>query len=408
MNCNCEGDGIQSFIDHQNQQHDDNLSGLKIIWADIIRWIREKGYVPTLKELIKPIFVGILTLNHEGTSEEHIFFNKEKFDESVDTATRWEQEVENASYDTQTSISEIYIDIIERGPINEFFINNLPANSITCGTHEYITLTREQIDTLYKEDYIFANNDDTHENSSDFNNGRKVVNPENYEEFKMFITNSIKDLKSAEDINKFITEELNVEFEEELNVRISTSTTEPTIAVFISKHKWVPRAGISSPIPGDNQIFSSVQKMLGAVKRHYKLHNKGPIDRNTLYYYPIIGEGKWRIKVEDEEKPRIENPPFICCFHDCDYHCSSEKQRFEHQKNGIHINAQQRTPDAGPFWMATIDYVNKHDQLPTIETILAERESFVCEECGSCFADVNAVSQHLFKKHGITNTRTTG
>ena len=72
---------------------------------------QRKGNVPTLKELIKPIFVGTLTLNHDETADEHIFFNKDKFDESIKTAMRWEQEVENVSYDTATSTSEIYIDI---------------------------------------------------------------------------------------------------------------------------------------------------------------------------------------------------------------------------------------------------------------------------------------------------------
>ena len=38
--CKCEGDDFHSFIDHHIEQHSDNLCGLKIIWSDIIRWIR--------------------------------------------------------------------------------------------------------------------------------------------------------------------------------------------------------------------------------------------------------------------------------------------------------------------------------------------------------------------------------
>ena len=222
----------------------------------------------------------------------------------------------------------------------------------------------------------------------------KIVHTHEYEEFKTFITDSIKGLKNAEEINNFIAEELNVEFEDELKELISSSTNEPAIAVFIAKHKWVPKAGISSPISGDDQIFTSIQKMLGVVKRHYKLHNKGPIDRNILYYYPIIGEGRWRVKVDDEEKPRLENSPFVCCFHDCNYHCSSEKQRFEHQKNISCKRSAKNTRCRSAS--QTIDYVNKHNQLPTMKQSLHCIHHLYVKNVLQ-FRDINAVSQHLFK-----------
>ena len=347
-------------------------------------------------------------MNHDETSDVHLFFNKEKFDKSVETAFRWEHEVENVPFDTQTNTCEIYIDILEGGVFDNFFREYLPDGSLTFATHEYMTFSSEDISENYDNDYVFVNLEDTQEVSFDANVGKKVVSTEAYDEFKTFLVNSIKNLNDANEVNDFIINELNVEFEEELKNTVTESREHSIIACFIAKHKWVPRAGIASPIPGDNQTFSSIQKMLGVVRRYYKFQNKRQPDRNSLYYFPLVGEGSWLIKIEGEDKPRIDNPPFICCFHDCDYHCSVEKQRFEHQKNGTHINAVQRAPDVGPFWMSLIDFANKHNELPTIDTILNPRETIVCEECGAYFADINAISQHLFKKHKITNTRITG
>ena len=406
--CNWEGDSFEEFIDHINSNHEDNLSGLKLIWGNTIRWMRMKGEVPTIKQMFKPLFVEVLTLNHDDTSEEHLFFDKEKFDKSVDSASRWEHEISNASYDTQTSIARIHINIAQPGLINDFLTSQLPQGSITWGFFENMTYTNEQIAERYDPNFVFTKLGEDIENSIDVNSGRTEVDETNIGEFIQFITNSIKNLSRVEDINQFIINELNVDFESGLNDTLITATDVPVIISFMAKHKWVPMAGIASPIPGDNQIFNTVQKMIGTARKHYKLNNKMTIDRNTLYYYPILGEGKWMIKVDGEEKPRIENHPFVCCFNDCEYHNSSEKQRFEHQKNGVHVEAQQRTPEVGPFWMALIDYVNKHNELPTIDTILRHRETIICEECGACFGDINAISQHLFKKHKITNSRTTG
>ena len=406
--CNWEGDSFEEFVDHINSNHEDNLSGLKLIWGNIIRWLRMKGEVPTIKQMFKPLFVGVLTLNHDDTSDEHLFFDKEKFDRSVDAASRWEHEISNVSYDTQTSIAMIHINIAQQGIINDFLTSQLPQGSITWGSFENMTYTNEQIAERYDPNFVFTKLGEEIENSIDVNSRRSEVDETKIGEFIQFITESIKNLRKVEDINQFIINELNVDFESGLNDTLATATDVPVIISFMAKHKWVPMAGIASPIPGDNQIFNTVQKMIGTARKYYKLNNKMAIDRNMLYYYPILGEGKWMIKIEDEEKPRTENLPFVCCFSDCDYHNSSEKQRFEHQKNGVHVEAQQRTPEVGPFWMALIDYTNKHNELPTIETIIRPRETFVCEECGACFCDTNAVSQHLFKKHKITNTRTTG
>ena len=135
--------------------------------------------------------------------------------------------------------------------------------------------------------------------------------------------------------------------------------------------------------------------MLGVVSRHSKFQNKRQSDRNSLYYFTLVGEGRWLSKIDGEDKPLIENPLFIWCIHDCDYHCSVEKQRLEHQKNSIYINTSQRIPYIGSFWMALIDISNKHNELPTIDTILTPRETFVCQEYCSCFSDINAVTWHL-------------
>ena len=407
INCTREGDDIASFIEHYSENHNDNLSGLKIIWADTIRWIREKGTVPTVEELLKPIFMGILTLNEGHSSVDHMFFNKKKFDTSLATAIKWENEVDGASMNYVANTGKILIDVIEGGILQDVLNTVLPPDSLSAYTFEHLSFPATQIEEQYDPDYVFIENSDTQQTSSDITNEHDQVNEENYQEFKLFIKDSIKELTKPEEINNFILEELNVEFEEELKQRIIESTEEPIICTFLAKYNWIPKAGLASMIPGDNQIFNTSQKQIGAVREHYKLH-KEQIDRNSAYYFPIIGEGRWRNKVNNEEKPRLENPPYKCCFYDCGYHCSNEKQRFEHQKNGTHIQARERTPDVGPFWMALIDYTITHDDLPTINTLLRPRTSFVCDICGSGFSEINAIAQHLYKKHKVTNSRTTG
>ena len=155
-------------------------------------------------------------MNHDETSDVHLFFNKEKFDKSVETAFRWEHEVENVPFDTQTNTCEIYIDILEGGVFDNFFREYLPEGSLTFATHEYMTFSSEDISENYDNDYVFVNLEDTQEVSFDANVGKKVVSTEAYDEFKTFLVNSIKNLNDANEVNDFIINELNVEFEEEL------------------------------------------------------------------------------------------------------------------------------------------------------------------------------------------------
>ena len=208
INCTHEGDGTQSFIEHYRTHHNDNLCGLKIIWADTIRWTREKGCVPTLGDLSKPIFVGLLRLVSQEGEEQHMFFNKDKYDISVSTAEKLEDVEIGKTYDTETNTSKISIDIYDGGFMHNTLSNLLPQSSITTTTHEHRCFSMETIQALYNPDFILAENDNNQFTSVNFNENKKVVGPDKYEEVKTFITDEIKNLSKAVDINNFITQKI--------------------------------------------------------------------------------------------------------------------------------------------------------------------------------------------------------
>ena len=103
------------------------------------------------------------------------FFNKENFDKSVEIATRWEHEVQDASYDTQACIGKIYINIAEGSIIREFLKTNLLQGSVTWGSFESLTFSNEQIAERYNSNFVFEKLDKQIEKSIDRNGGRAEV-----------------------------------------------------------------------------------------------------------------------------------------------------------------------------------------------------------------------------------------
>ena len=402
--CNKGFKTFNEYVEHRKTAHCDELSVLNFYLADLIRWIRKTESIPAVKDFFKELFIGHIVIRRNEELEEHYsYFDEDKYLSSVERIGRLEVD---SSWKCFTSRRRTLI--AADSPLahmieEEFEIQN------------FIDTMDEDIETDFPIsgpiDTLIGDPEET-SIETDVPGENESVEPvtlENIGSFIEYIISSLKSTKEPDELIEIIHSLTRAPICDEIIQRIEEHDQElPALFTIAFKHKWLPAPRISSPFIGENKTFNNLSQSQNYIRSKIgSWTNNEAIGNETVYYFPITGEGRWRIKYNETNEIAWNQNPRFCQYFDCDYGLISPKFS-SHAIIGRYKNDCSKYDKFGPFWGPHIKQAVEQDSLIKTGYFLREREFFKChyQECPSCFGRLEDLRNHyLSKAHKDKNRR---
>ena len=386
----------EEYAIHRQEEHDDSLNKLSFIIADVIRWMRKANkqfiQIPLIKDFFKNIFTGNVKIHdNNGNTQEFSFYDQLKY---LDAINEIHEEELNGEWIGNINHKRIWVR-------NDSFIDNAITDQF--GENEMIRIRPERGVSNFDMNHPLdcqalihhETSIETSENEDDVE--LDAVTNDNFESFKSHIINELKKIKEPEELFNIIHLLTNVKFDDNIKMRIDSNDDSLPALFFIAfKYKWLPAPGISSPFINNNQTFKTLNALQNHIRKEIgEWSNNEAIGHETVYYFPITGQGRWRVKYDDSNNIMWNENLRTCQYFDCKY--ASLSSKFSgHVISGKHKHDCANYDKFGPFWGPHIKLAIDNNATITCGYFKYERTIYKCAypDCQACFGRADDLFSH--------------
>ena len=387
---------VEEYAKHRENEHIDDLSDLNFYFADVIRWLRKSNrnsrQVPLVKDFYKNVFTGhIEVTTPDGNMKGFSYYNQSIYQSSVD-------------FIIEHDITANFSSIVNH---NLFWVieNSYFDHEVTTTFGDYpelrIEKERQQVDfnMLCQLDVPIRDETETSIEAEETDDSDSLgnVSRENLGSFITHVIGELKKLKEPEELLDIIDLLTQVEVDNDVKeVITSEDATFPALLYIAFKYKWLPKPGIGSPFIGNNETFASLNHLQNHIRKEIGTwSNNEAIGHETVYYFPITGEGRWRVKYQDTDNIMWDQNIRTCQYFNCEYASLSTKFS-SHTIQGKHKHDCSKYDKYGPFWGPHIKLAIEEDRMIECGYFKSERNIYKCSypNCPACFGRVDELYSH--------------